>query len=174
MPKLTGQQAKDVQATAPATAGKLLLDDGLYAAQLVKVEENEGNEYPYWTWEFGNLHNEDGARVPGRQWNNTSTSPKSKAFMSQAFAAFGYTADSDTDEMLGEWVVLAVIQEIQTKGKNAGNLRNQVNGLMVFSPEKWDFDPEAAAASFKEELASRASSGGGGKSATGTAADESY
>lgn len=172
MPKLDAKTAKEVQNTAPASAGSLLLEEGLYAAQLVKVEENEGNEYPYWTWEFGNLHDQEGTRRPGRQWNNTSLSPKSRAFLSQTFEAFGYTSDSDTEEMIGEWVVLSVVQEIQAKGKNAGKTRNQVNGLMPFHPEKWPFDAEEAAAAFAEEQAKRAAGRASGGS--GEAADDSY
>lgn len=171
MPKLSDKIAQEVQNTAPAASGSLLLEEGLYAAQLLKVEEVEGTEFPYWNWEFGNLHDQDGTRRPGRQWNNTSLSPKSRAFLSQTFEAFGYTADSDTEELIGEWVVLSVVQAIQAKGKNAGKTRNEVNGLMVFKPEKFDFDPEEAAQAFAVEQANRSSKSAG---ASGAAADDSY
>lgn len=169
MPKLNKQQAKAVQNTAPATAGGYMLDDGLYAAQLLKVEEKEGNEYPYWSWEFGNIHDKEGARKGGRQWNNTSLSPKSEAFLAQSFEAFGYTADSDTDEMIGEWVVLSIGSEIQKKGAKAGQRRNVVLGLLEFKPDKWDFDPEEAAEEFKQIQAKRATA-----AANTDAEDDSY
>lgn len=171
MPKLDAKTAKEVQNTAPASAGSLLLEEGLYAVQLLKVEEMEGNEFPYWNWEFGNIHDQEGTRRPGRQWNNTSLSPKSRAFLSQTFEAFGYTSDSDTDELIGEWVVISVIQAIQAKGKNAGKTRNEVNGLLPFKPEKFDFDPEEAAAAFAAEQANRSSKA---SASAGAAADDSY
>lgn len=152
MPKLDAKNAKAVEAAD--AAGSFLMPAGRYAAQLRSVKEEAGDEFPYWVWEFENLHDEDGVRHPGRQWNNTSLSPKSRGFMKAVFEAFGYEANSDTDEMIGEWVVLYVEQETQQKGKNAGKLRNNVARLAPFDEAEWDFDPEAAASSF-------AASGGG-------------
>ncbi len=174
MPKLDKKVATEVENTAPASAGGLLLEEGLYAAQLIKVTEHEGEEFDYWEWEFGNLHDENGTRRGGRQWNNTSLSPKSRMFLAQTFEAFGYTPDSDTDEMLAEWVVLSVVQEIRTKGKTAGKTVNSVNGLLAFNPEKWAFDPEEAAAAFAEEQAKRAKGGAAAAGGKGAASDDSY
>lgn len=143
MPKLNKSQAKTV-ANAEAASGSYLLPEGRYAARLRSVTEKkaDGGEYPYWVWEFEALHNEEGERVPGRQWNNTSLSPKSAGFLKATFEAFGFTSDSDTDEIVGEWVVLNLIQEVQTKGANAGAKRNAVSSLGEFDPADWDFDPE--------------------------------
>lgn len=142
MPKLNAKQAKAVD-SADAATGFSALPAGRYAAQLRSVEERDGQEYPYWVWEFENLHNEEGDRAPGRQWNNTSLSPKSAGFLKATFEAFGYEAGSDTDEMLGEWVVLYLDQEVQTVGKNAGKTRNVVSKLAEFDPDEWSFDVDA-------------------------------
>lgn len=45
------------------------------------------------------------------------------------FEAFGYTADSDTDEMIGERCVIQVGVETQQRGAGAGKERNVVNNV---------------------------------------------
>ena len=144
MPKLSAKVAKSVD-SAEAAGGSYLLPEGRYAAQLKQVNQKDGNEYPYWVWEFENLHDEEGNKKPGRQWNNTSLSPKSLGFLKSTFEAFGYTSDSDTDEMVGEWVVLYLVQETVSRGPKAGNLRNSVQSLSEFNPAEWDFDPAESA-----------------------------
>lgn len=155
MPKLPKQTAKKVD-EAEAASGSFLVPEGRYAAQLLKVEEKEGAEYPYWVWQFGNLHNKAGEMVPGRQWNNTSLSPKSFGFLKATFEAFGYTTDSDTEEMVGEWVTLYLVQEPIAKGPRAGQLRNAVQSVFEFDAEEYDFDPaEFTAAKAKEAGATK-------------------
>lgn len=161
MPKLTKKQAQEVE-KAEAMGGGFLLEPGRYAARLRSVTVRDGEEFPYWIWEFEAIHNEDGDPKPGRQWNNTSLSPKSRGFMKATFEAFGYSADSDTDEMIGEWVVLYIDQETQTQGKNAGRQRNTVTRLAEFDPDEWDFDPEEVPAT---------SSGNGGGDGGGSGDD---
>lgn len=162
MPKLNKKIAKEVE-ESQAMSGGFLLDEGRYAARLRKVTEEPGDEYPYWVWEFDGIHDESGASHPGRQWNNTSLSPKSRGFMKATFEAFGYSADSDTDEMIGEWVVLYIGQERQTQGRNAGQLRNYVIRLAEFDPDEWDFDPnEVPKSEDKEPAAAGAGAKGGG------------
>lgn len=141
MPKLNKSQAAQVEESEAASGG-FLLPEGRYAARLESVEEKEGNEYPYWVWQFEHLHNEEGVEQPGKQWNNTSLSPKSAGFLKASFEAFGYTSDSDTDEMLGEWVVLHLVQEPIARGPRAGELRNSVARLAEFDADDWDFDPD--------------------------------
>lgn len=160
MPKLDKKQAKEVEA-ATAAVGGYLLPEGRYAAQLNKVSEENGEQYPYWVWEFHNIHDEEGNRRAGRQWNNTSLSPKSVGFLKAVFEAFGYTSDSDTDEMLGEWVGLYLVQEPISKGPKTGQMRNSVQSLFEFNGDEWPFDPDEAAKA-------AVSSGSGG------AADDSY
>lgn len=163
MPKLDAKKAKAVE-ESEAMGGGFLLPDGRYAARLKKVTEvppSGDKVYPYWDWEFDALHNEAGEKQAGRQWNRTSLSPKSAGFLKATFEAFGYTSDSDTDEMLGDWVVLYLSQETQTQGKNVGKLRNNVDRLAPFDPDEWEFDPEAVPESRDEP------SGDGGGGAAG-------
>lgn len=143
MPKLNAKQAAIVS-ESEAASGSFLLPEGRYAAQLASVTEKEGNAYPYWVWEFTNLHNSEDELVPGKQWNNTSLSPKSAGFLKATFEAFGFTEDSDTDEMIGEWVVLHLVQEPIARGPRAGELRNAVARLAPFKDDEWDLDVKAS------------------------------
>lgn len=142
MPKLAKNTAKAVE-KAEAAAGSYLLPEGRYAARLNSVTEKPGKVAPYWVWEFVDLHDTEGVKRPGKQWNNTSLSDKSLGFLKATFEAFGYTSDSDTDEMVGEWVVLTLIQEPIGAGPKAGQLRNAVQSLSEFVPDEWDFDADA-------------------------------
>ena len=145
MPKLPTAQAKK---TAKADAwesggGRQLLDDGRYAGQLFSVVEREGRKAPYWNWRFVNIHDIEGdpqGRV--NLFLSTSLSEAAAGGLKQAFDAFGYTTDSDTDEIVGEWAVLYVRQEVQEQGKNAGQRVNVVSGLAPFDPDDWAFDPD--------------------------------
>lgn len=143
MPKLKKAMAKQVD-KAEAASGSYLLDEGRYAARLQKVEErtaqSSGNEY--WAWVLGDIHDSEGAKRPGRLWHNTSLSERALGFLKATFEAFGYTADSDTDEMIGEWVTVYVIQEPIARGPKAGQLTNRVQTLSEFEADEWDFDPE--------------------------------
>jgi hypothetical protein len=135
--------------------GFALLPEGRYAGRLTKVDEREARsatQFPSWSWEFRHLHNEDGEEQRGRMWNNTSMSPKALGNLKAQFEALGFTLDSDTDEMIGEWCVLYVTQEVQTQGKNAGKTVNRVNGVAAFDESEWDFEPSEVAAD-KDEVA---------------------
>lgn len=148
MPKLNKKIASEVaksDAWRP-DGGRALLEDGLYAGRLVKVEERDGREYPNWSWWFDGLFDAEGNGHSGVQFLNTSLSPKAAGRMRQAFDAFGYSPDSDTDEIVGEWAVLHIKQEIQQYGQRAGQMVNQVTGVSEFDPNEWDFDPESVPA----------------------------
>lgn len=159
MPKLSEQQAAKVQ-ESEALQGGFLLDPGRYAARLRACEEQApkpGKEYPYWIWEFEGLHDEAGKQYPGRQWYNSSLSPDSAGFLKAIFEAFGYTADSDTDELLGEWVVLYLEVGTQQEGKNAGKRKNEITRFAEFDAAEWEFDPSTV--TVREKGAGRATAG---------------
>lgn len=141
MPKLDRKTAKSVD-NAEAMAGFDILPEGKYCATLSSVEEREGQQYPYWVWEFTDLVGEDGKKYPGRMWNNTSLSPKSQGFLKATFEAFGVTPDTDTDDLIGEKVCLYLITETITKGSKIGQLRNTVKFLAPFDENIWGDDDE--------------------------------
>jgi hypothetical protein len=159
MPKLSKKMAK-AAANAEISSGDFpLLDPGFYYAQLMSVDVRDGNYAPQWTAEFHNLFSErTGEKASGRQWYrmhivpegdmpaNYPNGPKKWANWQKMslgvvhgfFDAFGYSTDSDTDELVGEWVKIKVkIRTIQ-QGDRKGEKVNDVGGVAAV-PD--DFDP---------------------------------
>ena len=160
MPKLDKKYAKAVAAAEVSTGDFPLLDPGYYYAQLNEVEVLDGNYAPRWNASFYNLHKKETLEpATGRQWYNINVpaegpapanypngDKKWAAFQSMSkgqlhgfFDAFGYSTDSDTDEMIGEWVVLKVGIETIKNGDRKGEKTNRVKALTEV-PE--DFNPE--------------------------------
>lgn len=152
MPKLDPTVTKQV-ATAETNAGSgeyALIEPGRYFATLNNVEVREGKYGPQWSAEFGEIISAQGETQPGRQWLNLNVpveghmSPAyqngedkwmkfqsvNRSRMRQFFEAFGYTVDSDTDEMIGEQAVIEIeIRTIQS-GPRTGERVNSVKQVM--------------------------------------------
>lgn len=164
MPKLNKKVAQDTAKAEAWGNGPMVLPEGRYAARLQKVTESEKpgpSGFHQWSWWFTQLHNPEGETFGGTQFLNTSLSPKAAGGLKQAFDAFGYTTDSDTDEMVGEWAVLYITQETAQQGKNAGKLVNRVQSIAEFVADEWDFDPEEVPA---DKVRDAGSGAGGGDS----------
>lgn len=124
MPQLPQDVADDV---ANVESSFELLEEGPYVATLkdVTVSDSEGaSGYHYWRWEF------DLDDAPGRQWLNTSLSPKAYFKLQETFEAFDATPDTDTDELIGDKVRLIVSQTTAQGGKRKGELVNQVDSVL--------------------------------------------
>lgn len=155
MPKLAKKHQKAAAAADIPGGGFTLLEPGKYIARLSKVEaktSQAGN--PVWNAEFDEITGLDGESYPGRQWLNLNlpidTMPDtyrpdddeatrvkkwdsyqalSAGRLHGFFEAFGFTVDSDTDEMIGEKALLTIgIGTIQ-RGPKAGDETNQVNHI---------------------------------------------
>jgi hypothetical protein len=147
MPKLSNQITETVE-SAEASSGFELIKPGKYAAKLSGVEARETNAgNPMWVAEFSDITAADGTTIPGRQWYNLNLPldpnvvpanyPKTPEKYAQAqalsagrlkafFEAFGYTADSDTDEMIGETAVITVGVRVISSGTRQGEEANEV------------------------------------------------
>lgn len=130
MPKLPKKMAQEVE-QAEAWAGGGIIPDGLYLARLfvVSVEPKKpGKEYGSWRWDFQIVSDLAGSdEYQGRKLVEfVSLSPNVAGKFKQMFNAFGVSADTDTDEILGSMCVLRVGHSIQSQGKNAGNERNDI------------------------------------------------
>lgn len=165
MPKLAAKVRKNVEKAEAVSGGFELLKPGKYVAELSGVEaklSNAGN--PVWSAEFNEIHALDGERQPGRQWYNLNLpqdkmpddykpGPNSKKSPEDAwesyqalcngrlkafFEAFGFSVDSDTDEMIGERVVLQIGVRTIQNGPKKGEDTNTVNG--VFALDTVDFE----------------------------------
>lgn len=161
MPKLAKNIATKVNSTDVVHTGAYEpLTPGKYLGRLhsVKVREDK-NKYDaqQWTAEFRDLHSvttEESA--PGRQWMNltlpTTKEPHPRyqdspekwgkyqdmlaGRLRAFFEAMGYTPDSDTDEMIGEWAVLTISVETIQDGPKAGERTNRVTDI----EEKDDYE----------------------------------
>lgn len=152
MPKLSATLASSVEKAEATTSSYELIKPGRYQATLSGVEVREGNYgMAQWSVEFSDIADSDGNRVPGRQWLNlniptdkpmpasygngpdkwASYQSVSTARLKAFFGAFGYTADSDTDEMIGERATI----EIEVRTIQSGARRGeQVNGVKNVFP----------------------------------------
>jgi len=153
MPKLDKKTAAAVETTEAAHGGDFEpIAPGNYLARLAGVEaRDETNKYDLtqWSAEFEEIHSLDGVRQPGRQWLNLTlpggnTPPASYANgaekwekyqnmlrgrLAAFFEAFGYSSDSDTDEMVGEWALITIgIRTIQS-GIRQGEKTNEVKDI---------------------------------------------
>ena len=167
MPKLAAKDRKKVE-KAESTGEFTPMPPGKYVAALSEVEpKTSGNGNPYWAVTFDEIHNLDGEKQPGRQWFNlmlptTDTPPEGytpggrekdpeKAWaqyqalcagrIKSFFEAFGYTVDSDTDEMIGDRCVIQVGVRTIQNGPRTGESTNEVRN--VFPLDSVDFeDPD--------------------------------
>lgn len=151
MPKLN-TAAQEAVNTAEAFSGYSLIEPGRYLATLAKVEVKDGNHGGMqWSAEFNEISSLDGTRQGGRQWLNlnlpiSGAAPASylngqekwekfqavsAARLKAFFEAFGYTTDSDTDEMVGEQAIIEI--EVRTI-QNGPRRGEQVNGVKAVFP----------------------------------------
>lgn len=152
MPKLTAQAQQAVETVEAFSGDYALIEPGRYLASLTKVEVKDANHGGLqWSAEFNEIHTLDGTRQPGRQWLNLNLPIAGKAPASYTngdekwekfqavsaarvkafFQAFGYTTDSDTDEMIGEKAIIEI--EIRTI-QNGPKRGQQVNGIKAVYP----------------------------------------
>lgn len=167
MPKLSAGAVKMVDAAEARheTGGSFEpLTPGRYVARLSEVTVQDPNKHgaAVWNAEFQDLTSlATMAAAPGRQWLRltlpsdlkkgvpaTYTNGPEKwdkyqsmltGLMKGFFESFGYTSDSDTDELLGEYAVIEIgIRTIQS-GAREGEKTNEVKGIFPL-PEDLDLD----------------------------------
>lgn len=150
MAKLAAKDRKKVKAAKAVSGSFEPLKPGKYFADLREVEPKvSGNGNAYWNIQFENIRNMGGEKQPGRQfytlmlpidempedyekgeekWEQyqSLTEGRIKAF----FEAFGYTVDSDTDEMIGDTAIIQVGIETIQRGARAGEKTNRVNAVL--------------------------------------------
>lgn len=158
MPKLPKKEAKRTSEAEEVRDGFEPLPAGKYIATLSAVEDKiaQSSGAPMWGIEMEDLYDLEGNEQPGRQFSNLTLpgddempddytgNPRSKKSLEdqwtsrndflrskikQFFTAFGFTTDSDTDEMIGERCVIQLTIETIGAGKRAGQLGNQIAGF---------------------------------------------
>lgn len=160
MPKLSKKIQKAVAQADPTAAGGdfPLLDPGYYYVRLGGVEVQDGNFAPRWSATMDKIVESESMEVkPGRQWFNMNVPDEgpapanytngdkkwanfqsmSRNQLAQFFEAFGYSVDSDTDEMTGEWAKAKIVIETINSGARQGEKTNRIKSL---APVEDDFD----------------------------------
>lgn len=126
MPKLSKKAAARVEDAEIQSFAAIPPD--VYVVKLNDVDgSREGPAGPYWSWE---LEVVDGEYAGRKLWVNTSLSDKADFKMKEVFHAFGYSADSDTDEIIGEQCRVLVSQRVIEQGQRKGQLGNNVDECM--------------------------------------------
>lgn len=128
MPKLSTATATKVE---EADNSFEPLPEGIYNAVLDgEVEVKDGQNGPYWSWTFKIT---DEGFEGRQQWLNTSLSEKALWKLREVFEAFGYSADTHTDDLIGKPVKLMVVQRIIDGGKRKGEIGNDVGQVLPHS-----------------------------------------
>lgn len=135
MPKLGSDDARAAEKAAEE-GGPEPLPTGIYVGRLFEVEVSDkpgDSGYHYWTWKY---KIEDEGYKNREQRHITSLSPKAAFSIGGAFASFGVPADTHTDELLGQRVLLNVVRAPIASGARAGEIGNRVQYTMPYDPEK--------------------------------------
>lgn len=143
MPKLPAKTQQAAEKAEVGGGGNAPLEEGVYVLRLHGVDATgSGPAGPYWTFEYRVVEGPDGPQNGRRRlWDRISLSEKAAWRVKQLFTAFGFTLDSDTDEMIGEHVKAYVIQEPIQSGNRAGQMGNSISEYLEL-PEDWE--PPAA------------------------------
>lgn len=126
MPKLSSDTAAKVEEVE--STDFVAIPEGIYTAVLDgEVEAAEGPKGLYWKWTF-KLTDED---FKGRKmFTNTSLNESAMWKLKEVFSAFGVSADTDTDELIGKSVKLYIVQRIIEKGARVGEMGNEVRQVL--------------------------------------------
>ena len=147
MPKLPASIRKEVNDAT--TMEYTLIEPGRYFATLSNVEVKDGKYGPQWSAEFDTITDAKGTKSPGRQWYNLNLpvdghmpaaylngedkwekfQDVNRSKMKQFFQAFGYTSDSDTDEMIGETIAMDIEVRTIQSGNRTGERVNSVKNI---------------------------------------------
>jgi hypothetical protein len=134
MPKLPANIGAEADKAA-SEDGPAPVPAGQYVGKLleVKVSDKPGpSGSHYWTWEYQVM--DDG--YTGKKLRHiTSLSEKARFSVGGAFAAFGVPSDTDTDELIGQRVLLVVSQTPIQSGPREGQLSNRVDYTLPYNPE---------------------------------------
>ena len=138
MPRLDSQ-TQEAAAAADAWGNEpigSLLEEGWYAVSLSEVTVI-GGDNGRWDWVFTDYRDYDmqarevGKPHAGRGWWTTTTTPESIGKLRATFEAFDATLDTDTDQLLGEDVLVYVVQETARQGKRKGEIVNKISAIKL-------------------------------------------
>lgn len=143
MPKMTDEILEEIESGRADEGGGVLLPEGYYLVRLTEVTEEE----PRGDAEYGSVKcvwevlepqvvpgdgDEEVTVVGSKVFDWLSYSPRAAFRWKRVFDATGYTYDSDLDELVEaeETVILELVQEAQSQGKNKGKMRNKIEMVL--------------------------------------------
>lgn len=133
MPRIPQENADAIKNGEVERGGNRKAIEGYVIARLVEAEETEEKESGYagqnLKFEVTAPREHKGTWV----WEFISYNPSANWKWMALFEAFGYEADSDTDELIEDEdavVVLDCAIEVQTKGKNKGQERTKIQDYL--------------------------------------------
>lgn len=147
MPKLNPNKAAEVKKAGEGStiSGKyVLLPEGKWRVKLVDVESKTSSKGdPMWVWSFRTLEflegdhvakNKDGEKIDFSERElkyYTVIKDTTLWDLDRVFAAFDVEPDTDTDELVGDEIVVYVDQQINTGGKSKGQMGNNVTDFFT-------------------------------------------
>lgn len=135
MPKLAADIAREAD-NAADEGGPAPIPVGLYVGKLlgVTVSDKEGpSGSHYWTWEYQVM---DEGYTAKKLRLITSLSEKARFAIGGAFAAHGVSSDTDTDELVGDRVLMQVGQRTLDKGTNKGQIVNSIEYTLPYDEDQ--------------------------------------
>lgn len=126
MPKLSTATASKVE-EAESLDFEPMPEDIYEAVLAEEVELAEGPNGPYWKWTFKITTSGYETR---KQFVNTSLSEKALWKLKEMFEAFGVSADTDTEDLIGQPVKLMIVQRVIAKGARSGEVGNEVRQVL--------------------------------------------
>lgn len=138
MPKLSSDRAKDVRKAGQEGSKFVLLPEGRYVVKLIEVESKDSRKGdPMWVWHFETVKFLDGETTPATtgktQRYHTVLTDKALWNLDKVFESFEVEPDTDTDELIGERIVVYINQELITSGKAEGKLGNNITDLFTLA-----------------------------------------
>lgn len=134
MPKLTGTKAAEVKKAGEEGAFPLF-PIGLTRLKLrdVTTGKSRGGD-PQWTWDFGYVEHleptdehPDTTKYAGKSVKYWTTIKDDTLWdVDRVFAAFDAEPDTDTDELIGEEIVVAIDQSLARGGRNRGEMQSEI------------------------------------------------
>ena len=131
MARIADDLANEVDNYVPETFEPL--EDGVYVLSFEEdVEVKVGPKGPYWSWKFvaRQEDNPSMTRTKVTLFHNTSLSKAAAFKLKETFVAFGVSANTDTEDLVGQKVRGHVSQQVIEQGKRKGEIGNQLEELL--------------------------------------------
>lgn len=150
------KKAKRATLTIPGMKGvegkRPLAPEGEHLVKVVSVEAREGQNAPYWAWEFEIVN---GKHAGAKVWNNTSLAPQALWNLRGTLEALGIDIpDDDTDIELDDLVdkeCIVVIFHEDYEGKKQARIQDILPAEGAGDDDGEDGDDEASAPKSKSK-----------------------